>query len=55
MTALLDDVLDAKDTEPDPVPYASWGARLGAFALDVLPGAAVLVDDRPDGLHHGSG
>jgi len=43
VTALLDDVLDAKDTEPDPVPYASWGARLGAFALDVLPGAAVLV------------
>jgi Mce-associated membrane protein len=26
-----------------PVGYASWGARLGAFALDVLPGAAVAV------------
>ena len=43
MTAVLADVVDSTDTEVAPIRYASWGARLGAFALDVLPGVVVLA------------
>ncbi|MHC9292651.1 RDD family protein [Mycobacterium sp. LTG2003] len=43
MTAVLDstDVETVNDT-PD-VPLASWAARVGAFAIDVLPGLAAVA------------
>jgi Mce-associated membrane protein len=43
MTAVLQDVEEPTDTDVAPIRYASWGARLGAFALDYVPGVVVLV------------
>lgn len=44
MTAVLDDTTSTAGTEVAPVePVASWPARAGAFALDVLPGVAVVT------------
>lgn len=40
--AVLERPSDERPGDDTPVRYASWGARLGALALDVLPGAAVL-------------
>lgn len=42
MTAVLEHATD-EAAEATPVAYASWGARLGALAIDMLPGAAVVV------------
>ena len=39
----LDDATASADTEVSPAgPVASWPARAGAFAIDVLVGVAVL-------------
>ena len=43
MTDLLQETVNETDVEASPVRYAPWGARLGAIALDVLPGAAVCA------------
>lgn len=44
MTALLDAKPDAPaDESPPAPPLGSWWARVGAFAVDVLIGAAVIV------------
>jgi Mce-associated membrane protein len=43
VTAVLQDVEEPTETDVAPNPYASWGARLGAFALDYVPGVVVLV------------
>lgn len=43
MTAVLQDVEEPTDTDEASLRYASWGARLGAFALDYVPGAFVLA------------
>lgn len=42
MTAVLEDTVPAVPDEA-PVRYASWGARLAAIALDVLPGLGALA------------
>ncbi|MDT5075664.1 MAG: Mce-associated rane protein [Mycobacterium sp.] len=41
MTAVLEDTAEAEQATP--IRYASWGARLGAIALDLLPGIAVVA------------
>jgi Mce-associated membrane protein len=41
VTAVLEDIVDSEQATP--IRYASWGARLGAIALDLLPGIAVLA------------
>lgn len=41
MTAVLEEDVDAPEVPP--VPYAPWGRRLGAFALDYLPGIATFA------------
>ena len=44
MTDVLDATPNARTDEPSPtVRMASWPARAGAFALDVLPGAGVIA------------
>ncbi|BBZ31017.1 RDD family protein [Mycolicibacterium madagascariense] len=43
MTALLDAALDTPPAAKDAVRYASWPARAGALALDVLPGVALIT------------
>jgi Mce-associated membrane protein len=43
VTSVLQQTLNRKDVEGAPVQYASWGARLGALALDLLPGASVCA------------
>lgn len=43
MTALLDEDADVRTAEETAIRYASWPARAGAIALDVLPGAAVIT------------
>lgn len=43
MTALLQEPLTQQPVDAASVRFASWGARLGAFALDYLPGVAVLT------------
>lgn len=44
MTAVLDTKADAPIVDaPDPPPLASWSARAGAFAVDVLVGCGVLA------------
>jgi Mce-associated membrane protein len=41
VTAVLEDTIESE--QANPIPYASWGARFGAIALDLLPGVAVLA------------
>jgi Mce-associated membrane protein len=41
VTAVLEDTVESEQATP--IRYASWGARLGAIALDLLPGVAVLA------------
>jgi Mce-associated membrane protein len=41
VTAVLEDTLES--VRAAPIRYASWGARLGAIALDLLPGIAVVA------------
>lgn len=44
MTAVLDTTSQASAAESTPdVPLASWGARAGALAVDVLPGLGVIA------------
>lgn len=44
MTVVLDEDSDAADAPESPsVDYASWGRRLGALALDYLPGLAAFA------------
>lgn len=43
MTVVLEKNVDAGGATTLPVHYASWGRRLGAIALDVLPGAATFA------------
>ncbi len=43
MTSALLRVDDTEVAVADEIRYASWGTRAGAFALDVLPGTAVVV------------
>ncbi len=44
MTAVLDTTADASTTDAEPLPpLASWPARVGAFAVDVLLGLAVIA------------
>jgi Mce-associated membrane protein len=41
VTAVLEDTVESEQATQ--IRYASWGARLGAIALDLLPGVAVLA------------
>lgn len=41
--ALLDEKTQPEAADDDAVRYACWSARSGAFALDVLPGVAVVA------------
>jgi Mce-associated membrane protein len=43
VTALLDEQTEPRTADEDAVRYASWQARAGAIALDVLPGVAVIA------------
>ena len=43
MTALLDEAVDTRTAADDVVRYASWPSRAGAFALDFLPGLALIT------------
>ena len=43
MTALLDEDTEARTSEDAGTRLASWPARAGAIALDVLPGVAVIA------------
>ncbi|MGH3643660.1 MAG: RDD family protein [Mycobacterium sp.] len=43
MTALLEQDTELPTADDDAVRYASWHARAGALALDVLPGVAVIA------------
>jgi Mce-associated membrane protein len=43
VTALLEDDVKLQTTDDGAVRYASWHARAGAIALDVLPGIAVIA------------
>jgi Mce-associated membrane protein len=43
VTALLDDVTESQATGGQTVRYASWPARAGALAVDLLPGVAVIT------------
>lgn len=47
MTALLDKDTEPRTTDGDSVRYASWPARAGAIALDLLPGIAVIATMAP--------
>jgi len=41
VTVVLEDTVEAEQVTP--IRYASWGLRLGAIALDLLPGIAVVA------------
>jgi Mce-associated membrane protein len=43
VTALLEQTTESPATDQEPIRYASWPARAGALAVDVLPGAAVIA------------
>ncbi|MDT5326993.1 MAG: Mce-associated rane protein [Mycobacterium sp.] len=43
MTALLEQTTESPATDQESIGYASWPARAGALAVDVLPGAAVIA------------
>jgi Mce-associated membrane protein len=43
VTALLDEDTEPRTADDEVVRYASWPARAGAIALDVLPGVAVIT------------
>jgi Mce-associated membrane protein len=43
VTALLEQTKESPATDQEPIRYASWPARAGALAVDVLPGAAVIA------------
>jgi Mce-associated membrane protein len=43
VTALLDEDTDVTTAQDQITPHASWPARAGALALDVLPGVAVVA------------
>ncbi|HEX7824534.1 MAG TPA: RDD family protein, partial [Mycobacterium sp.] len=43
MTALLEPTTVEPETDQESIRYASWGARAGALAADVLPGIVVIA------------
>ena len=43
MTALLEETTEAPVTDAETIRLASWPARAGALAVDLLPGAAVMA------------
>jgi Mce-associated membrane protein len=43
VTALLEQTTESPATDQEPIRYASWPARAGALAVDLLPGAAVIA------------
>lgn len=43
MTALLEPTTEVPATDQESIKYASWPARAGALAVDVLPGVAVIA------------
>jgi Mce-associated membrane protein len=43
VTALLEHTTESPATDQESIGYASWPARAGALAVDLLPGAAVIA------------